>query len=177
MTTRSSSDWPQQRTRQGGTKGPDSKEFIECSIQPGEKYKEFTTRFDSVYKALVRKNTNCSISNNLLPMFIRHAAKLPNTTKIIMRSNVRWKNQDKTVNTEVYNKTIAAMNEICCGERHRSTSSQQIKVTATIGEVNMVQYKGECLYINGDPMMKARVSDGAAEPAIKDWNTGAKLSI
>ena len=131
------------------------KEFIETSIKPGEKYEEFTARFDSAYKALVRKDGDCSISNNLLAMFIRYAARLPTTTLMSVRSNVRWKNQDKTANKEVYTETIAAINEICAGELHRSSGSQQIKMTTAAGEVNMVQYKGESLYVNNQPMITA----------------------
>ena len=150
------------------------KEFIETSIKPGEKYEEFTTRFDSAYKALVRKDSDCSISNNLLAMFIRYAARLPTVTLMSVRGNVRWKNQDKTANKEVYSETIAAINEICAGEVHKSSGSQQIKLTTAAGEVNLVQYRGECLYVNREPVITQSQHDVLMAEQKKKNKPGGK---
>ena len=51
-------------------------EFMGTEIRPGEKYQDFTARFDSAYKALVRRDEEWKISNRLLAMFIRFTAKL-----------------------------------------------------------------------------------------------------
>ena len=120
-------------------------EFMGTEIRPGEKYQNFTARFDSAYKALVRRDEEWKISNRLLAMFIRFTAKLKPAALMTVRGNVRWKKADGTANQDVY----PAMNEICAGEHYKSTGSEQIKLTTAMGEVNMVQYRGECLMSTG----------------------------
>ena len=68
---------------------------------------------------------------------------------LLVGGNVRWKKADGTANQDVYTETITAMNEICAGEHYKSTGSEQIKLTTAMGEVNMVQYRGECLMSTG----------------------------
>ena len=149
-------------------------EFMGTEIRPGEKYQDFTARFDSAYKVLVRRDEEWKISNRLLAMFIRFMAKLKPAALMTVRGNVRWKKVDGTANQDVYTETITAMNEICAGEHYKSTGSEQIKLTTAMGEVNMVQYRGECLYVNREPVITQSQHDVLMAEQKKKNKPGGK---
>ena len=128
------------------------KTFMNCEIKPGERIQDFTLRFDSAYKALIRKDPNSSMSERVKAMMVRHAAKLETTALMSIRANVRWKKQDGTANGEVYKETIQAMNEICAGNKFKAPSVHQVKLV-TAGGTREVQYDGVCLYMDGEQMM------------------------
>ena len=65
------------------------KTFIRCEIKPGEKIQDFTLRFDSAYKALIRKDSDSTVSARVRAMMLRDAAKLDTTALMSIRSNSR----------------------------------------------------------------------------------------
>ena len=130
--------------------------LVRCEIKAGEKYQDFTARFDSSYKALLQKDAGCTISERVLAMMIRVAAKLDSQTLMNVRSNVRWKKQDGTANEDVYKQTIVAINEICAGDVSKNINSHQIKLTTALGEEKSLQYRGDCLYVDGEQMIEMK---------------------
>ena len=127
------------------------KAFIRCEIRPGEKIQDFTLRFDSAYKALIRKDPTSTVSERVKAMMLRDAAKLDTTALMSIRTNVKWK-KDGTANGDVYKETIAAMNEICAGAKFKAPAVQQVKLVTDRGNTE-IQYDGMCLYMDGQQMI------------------------
>ena len=127
------------------------KTFIRCEIKPGEKIQDFTLRFDSAYKALIRKDSDSTVSARVRAMMLRDAAKLDTTALMSIRSNVKWK-KDGAANPDVYKETITAMNEICAGAKFKAPAVHQVKLVTDQG-VKEVQYDGMVLYMDGEQMI------------------------
>ena len=130
--------------------------FITVEIKPDEKFQDFTARFQSAYQALVKKDPDCSMSEKVLAMFLRHAARLDTSMLMNVRTNVKWKDAAGNANKEVFKDTIKVINEIMAGEKFASKGSQQVRLTAATGEVHMVQYIGDKLYDNEDQMISMK---------------------
>ena len=149
--------------------------LVKCEIRAGEQYRNFTARFDSAYKALLQKDSGCSFPERVLAMMIRVAAKLDNQTLMNVRSNVRWKKEDGTANNDVYKETINAINEICAGDVSKNTSGHQIKLTTALGEDRTLQYRGDCLYVNGEQMIGMKEHGVLLAQAKKNLKPKPKL--
>ena len=128
------------------------KSFMNCEIKPGEQMGHFTLRFDSAYKALTRKDSDCTLSEQIKAMMLRYAAKLDTTALMSVRSNVKWKTDGGTANKNVYKETINAMNEICAGHKYKAPAVHQVKLVTDQG-TREVQYDGMCLYMDGEQMI------------------------
>ena len=132
------------------------RDFITVEIRPNEKFQDYTARFESAYQALVKKDADCSMSEKVLAMFLRHTARLDTSMLMNVRTNVKWKKADGSTNKEVFKDTIKVINEIMAGEKFHSRGSQQVKLTSATGEVHMVQFVGDKLYDNEEQMISMK---------------------
>ena len=82
----------------------------DCQINPGEKFEDFTTRFDNIYKSMQQAVTNLVIPDIVLAMQLVRAAKLDTVAGMNVRTRVDWERDD------VYDKTVKAINKICYGQ-------------------------------------------------------------
>ena len=149
--------------------------LVKCEIKAGERYQDFTARFDSAYKALHQKDSGCSFPERILAMMIRVAAKLDSQTLMNVRSNVRWKKDDGTANKEVYKETISAINEICAGDVSKNISGHQIKLTTALGEEKTLQYRGDCLFVNGEQVIEVKEHEMLMAQAKKNLKPKKKV--
>ena len=122
-------------------------DFIQCEMEPGEKYEDFVMRFDVSYTVLQQTEKDIKIPDKILTMQLLKAAKLEKATLIAVRSNIKWDDND------VYEKTKTAINRICHGEVNRGSKVAQVKLATEDGTYD-ISREGGCFVVNGEKMIK-----------------------
>ena len=92
-------------------------DFEECQIKYEEKFTDFTARFDATYKTLLQTDADVTIPDKLLSLKLMRSARLPSSTLMNVRANVKFSG------TGVYKETIKAINNICAGEKSKGEST------------------------------------------------------
>merc|ERR1711994_956175 len=123
--------------------------FIQTTIRPGEPYSDFTLRWSNAWLTLQRKDESISLSQATLATILRDAANLDEATVRTLRAAVKFKNQDRSQNTDALKDTVKVINNICAGQKAKAPAQQQVKLVTANGTAE-VQYDGHCLWINGE---------------------------
>ena len=122
------------------------KNFISAEIAPGERYTDFTTRWDTLYESMMRRDPAMKIAEKVLSMMVRHAAKLTDTANMNIRANLDFEGAG------VYKATLKMINQVCEGQVYQGAKTAQVKLCTDTGE-HTVTYEAGCFIINGSKML------------------------
>ena len=133
-------------------------EWTQMKIRPGEAYHDFITRWTNARLKVSARLPGINIPDIVLVMLLRKGAQLDDATMRSIRAAVKWFNPDQSPNTDVLKQTIAAIKEVCTGQRAKAPPTASVKLVTAAGQTE-IQYDGHQLWCDGDAMVTATHMD------------------
>ena len=124
-------------------------EFEECVIKPGERYEDFTTRFETAWDAARRENNTLEMSGGTLAMKLEFAAKLEPHVRMVVDQSTKG---DKA---GMFKRAVRAVNEIHEGMRFRGMDGARMAAENGREEEIHMDRKGR-LYRDGRLVIEQR---------------------
>ena len=137
--------------------------FEECQIKCGEKYREFTARFDASYRSLLALDGDLIYPDKILAMKLKHSARLNNQLLFAINKNVKWDG-----NGAVYEDTRKEINRITSGFAYGGEEKVEVKLSTTEGE-KVVKYEDGVFYVDGVEMTEVKPGRGRGKGRRRGW--------